>query len=342
VKLGLIGAGAHAEFAYLPATRQLADIQIVALADHNTSRAQELAIRYGISNIVGDYRRLPTDLDGVIIALPHDLHAPVAIEFLEKGTPVLVEKPLALSVAEAEGVIEVADRTNTLLQVGQLTRFCSRARMVKRALEQNWIGNLRSFSLEGNYADTNPMASGFAWEKKRAGGGTLVDVGSLVLDLLVWWFGEPNLIEYRDDSRGGVECECELTVEFHSPRGSIRGTVILSRLRKLRDIVRIDADRLSLVYGFETNEGLLELIPADTEWQVPFLLDARSLPRQYNIDVCAEQLRSFAAALRDPDLSAAPADSVLPSLALIEECYRRRESLEYPWESRPMQVPQSA
>ena len=272
--------------------------------------------------------------------MPHDLHAPVAGEFLQRRTAVLVEKPLALTRSEAEKVIDLARTNKTLLQVGQNYRFCQRAQMVKRAIDQNWLGNLRSFALEGNFADTNPMATGFAWDKKQSGGGTLIDVGSLILDLLVWWFGEPTVVEYRDDSLGGVECECEIDLLFKSPRGSIAGKVVLSRLRKLRDIVRIEADRLSIVYGFETRQGLLELIPSDREWGLPFVLDTRSLPHQTNVDFFSAQLENFLASIRSPEKSATRADDVLASLELVEECYRVRQPLRLPWESREIHTAQ--
>ena len=337
MKLAIIGCGAIAEFSYLPASLKVADAQFVALVDKDLSRARRLCEQYDIKGCLTDYRQLPPDLDGVIIALPHDLHAPVASEFLRRHTAVLVEKPLALTRGEAQKVIELARTNKTLLQVGQNYRFCHRAQMVKRAIDQDWIGNLESFSLEGNFADTNPMATGFAWDKERSGGGTLVDVGSLILDLLVWWFGQPTLVQYRDDSRGGVECECEIDLVFRNPRGSITGKVVLSRLRKLRDIIRIDADRLSIVYGFETNQGLLELIPNDGEWGMPFVLDTRSLPYQTNVDFFAGQLDNFVASIRSPEKSATPADDVLASLELVEECYKRRQPLTLPWE--PAEVP---
>ena len=332
LKLAIIGCGAIAEFSYLPAARKVPDAHIVALVDTDVARARRLGRQYGITTCIEDYRQLPSDIDGVVIALPHDLHAPVASEFLERSTAVLVEKPLALTRSDAQKVIDLARANKTLLQVGQNYRFCHRAQMVKRAIDQNWIGNLRSFALEGNFADTNPMATGFAWDKKQSGGGTLMDVGSLILDLLVWWFGRPSVVEYRDDSLGGVESECEIDLVFKNPRGSISGKVILSRLRKLRDIVRIDADRLSMVYGFETNQGLLELIPADRQWALPFVLDTRSLPYQTNVDFFAGQLDNFLASIRSPEKSATPADDVLPSLELVEECYRLRRPLVLPWE----------
>jgi len=331
-KLAMIGCGAIAEFAYLPAAQRVTGAKFVALVDKDISRARRLGTEYGIATCVEDYRTLSSEIDGVIIALPHDLHAPVATEFLRRKIPALVEKPLALTRKDAEKVIDLARANKTLLQVGQNYRFCQRAQIVKRAIDQNWLGNLRSFALEGNFADTNPMATGFAWDRKQSGGGTLMDVGSLILDLLVWWFGEPTVVEYRDDSLGGVECECEIDLIFKSPRGSIAGKVVLSRLRKLRDIVRIDADRLSIVYGLETNQGLLELIPADREWGLPFVLDARSLPYQTNIDFFSAQIENFLESIQSPEKSATRVHDVLTSLELVEECYRVRQPLALPWE----------
>src|SRR5438105_2889143 len=111
LKLGLIGCGAIAEFAYLPASRHLEGATIVGVADKNISRARMLGRQYGITNCVDDYRQLLGQVDGVVLALPHDLHAPVATEFLTAKTAVLVEKPLALTTSEAEQVVELA-RTN--------------------------------------------------------------------------------------------------------------------------------------------------------------------------------------------------------------------------------------
>lgn len=333
IKLGIVGCGAITEFAYLHAAAKVQELQVVALADKNLGRAERLAKQFGIDLYVDDYRRLPKDLDGVVIALPHDLHAPVAIEFLSQGTPVLVEKPLALKVDEARKVIDIARTNGTVLQVGQIYRFCNRARLVKRALEEGWLGRLRGFTLEGNFADTNPMASGFAWNKEHAGGGTLVDVGSLILDLLIWWLGDPVKVEYRDDSRGGVECECELSLELSNSQGPVAGNVTLSRLRKLKDIARIDGERFSIIYGFETKEGLLELLPASPRDQIPFVVDTYSVPPQSGPDFFSEQLKDFATAIRTGRPSAAPGESVLPSLSLIEECYRMRKPLGLPWET---------
>ena len=186
----------------MPAARKVPEAKFVALVDKDISRARRLGQQYGIATCIEDYRQLPSDIDGVIVALPHDLHAPVASEFIQRRTAVLVEKPLALTRSEAEKVIDLARANKTLLQVGQNYRFCQRAQMVKRAIDQNWIGNLRSFALEANFADTNPMATGFAWDKKQSGGGTLIDVGRTLLRVQKLLGGQRQFLRWLSEEFG--------------------------------------------------------------------------------------------------------------------------------------------
>jgi len=119
IKIGIIGAGAVTEFCHLPAAHSCPEIQVIALVDKNLERARSLTNRFGVPQVMIDYHDLFGQVDGVICALPHYLHAPVTIEFLESGIPVLVEKPLALTVEEARKVIDTANATGvSLLQRG--------------------------------------------------------------------------------------------------------------------------------------------------------------------------------------------------------------------------------
>lgn len=331
VRLGIVGCGAIVEFCYLPAAKAIPELEIAVLADKSVARAKRFAGQYDVSLYVEDYRRFPDDLNGVIIALPHYLHAPVTIEFLRKGIPVLVEKPLALTLEEAKEVLEVAEATSTPLQVGSIYRFCRGARLVKQAIEENWLGSLRAFELEGNFADTNPMASGFAWDKGQAGGGTLVDIGSLALDLLCWWLGEPVDVLYKDDSLGGVECECELWLVLRTADGPVEGRIILSRLRKLRNVARVEGEKFAIEYGLQSARGEVCISPVRTGERLSFVPDALTLPLQTWGDLFAEQLRSFVRAISTGSKPIVSGESALPSLALIEMCYHRRQPLELPW-----------
>lgn len=331
VHLAVIGCGAVTELCHLPATKLTREIEIVALVDKNIARAKFLGEQFGIGYCTEDYHQLPENVDGVIVALPHHLHAPVAIEVLESGTPVLVEKPMALNVEEAEAMVKTADANRVALQVGLMYRFCDGARLVKRAIDEGWLGALQSFSVEWGFVYDWPVASGFFFSKEQAGGGVLVDFGSHVLDLLLWWLGDAVDVEYRDDSLGGVEADCWLSLVLQGPTGPVQGTVALSRLRQLSDRARIVGERFTIECDLYTPD-IVRIWPSTSDGRdLAFVLDFDSLPRQSLDEAYAEQLRAFAQTITAGGKSVVPGECVLGSVALIDRCYRERQPLELPW-----------
>ena len=90
VRLGVVGCGAVTQICHLPAARRTREVKIVALADKNIDRARSLGRRFGIDLCVEDYHEFAGTIDGMIVALPNALHAPVASELLNMKIPVLV------------------------------------------------------------------------------------------------------------------------------------------------------------------------------------------------------------------------------------------------------------
>ncbi|MDR7543847.1 MAG: Gfo/Idh/MocA family oxidoreductase [Armatimonadota bacterium] len=326
LRLAIVGCGAIVEYGYLVAARAVAGLDVTALVDIDMARAERLARQFAVPTVLTDLRRLPQDVGGVLIAVPHHLHAPMAVECLQRGLAVLVEKPLALTAAGAQEVVETARRQGVVLQAAQTYRFCRGAQAVKRVLEDGWLGSLQSVHVEGNFADTLPLASGFCWNREHAGGGILMDVGTLVLDLLAWWLGKLDVVEYYDDSLGGVEAECDLRLVARRPEGSVPVRVRMSRLRPLHDWVVLRGRQFSLRYGLQAKQGEVQLQVGD-DGEYAFALDGG---RQSTLDLFAEQLRSFkaAAAAGEP---VSDAEAAVRVLELIETCYGRRRSLGYPW-----------
>jgi predicted dehydrogenase len=330
-RLAIVGCGAVAEFCHLPGARLAPEIEIAALVDKNLARAQFLGEKFGIVTRIDDYRQLPDNVNGVIVGLPHYLHAPVTIEFLEREMPVLVEKPMALNLEEAEAMVRAANKNKVVLQIGLMNRFCRGAQVVKRAIDENWLGRVRSFTVEWGFVYDWPVASGFFFSKEQAGGGVLIDLGSHVLDLLLWWFGDVASLEYKDDSLGGVETECWLSLALHGPAGSVEGTVTLSRLRKLTNKARIVGDRFTIECDID-NPVAVRFWPTSSDSEdLVFGLDFDSLPRQTLDDAYAEQLRAFARVITTGGNPVIPGESVLGSVAVIDRCYRERQPLELPW-----------
>jgi predicted dehydrogenase len=338
VRIGIIGCGAVTSVCHLPAARVVREASVVALADTNLERATLLARRFGVDRITQDYRDLIGAVDGAVVALPHALHAQVATELLRAGIPVLVEKPLATTTEEALQLVAVARETGVPLQAGYMFRFSRAGRLVKRIVEEGWLGTLQGFSLESGGIYSWPIASGFFWQKAQAGGGVLIDTGSHMLDLLLWWLGDVVDLEYRDDNLGGVEADCWMSLALRGPAGVVRGEVTMSRLRRLRSAARVTGSAFTLECGLS---GRYPVRIWPTAWQgngTTFAGEYEGGTPDSFERMFVEQLRGFAQTVRERTQPAVSGESVLGTIALIERCYRERQPLTQPW-LHPVRIP---
>lgn len=124
LKVAAIGVGSlgrhHARnYAELAAEGR---VELVGFCDINDETVRKLAAEHSTSSFT-DWRELLDQVDAVSIATPTETHAGIACEFLEKGIHVLVEKPIALAVAEAASMIAAAETSGATLMVGQLERY---------------------------------------------------------------------------------------------------------------------------------------------------------------------------------------------------------------------------
>ncbi len=121
LKVAVVGVG-HLGRHHARILAGLPDVEFVGVADTNLDQARAVAASTN-STAFSDYRQLLDKVDAVSIAVPTRFHRAVAGEFLERSIPVMVEKPLAASLKEAEELVALADRRNALLQVGHIERF---------------------------------------------------------------------------------------------------------------------------------------------------------------------------------------------------------------------------
>ena len=121
LRIGVVGVGYlgrhHARI-----LSSLPGIELVAVVDINAARAVEVA-GANRTRPLGDFRELLGEVDAVTIAVPTELHSEISIAFLSAGVPVLVEKPMARSVKEADAMIAAAARAGVTLAVGHTERF---------------------------------------------------------------------------------------------------------------------------------------------------------------------------------------------------------------------------
>ena len=328
MELGIVGCGAVVSTVYVPALRLTTGIRVKAVVDTDLGRARSIGSVLGADVVSSDFRDCIGKVDGVVLALPHYLHSRFSREFLNEGTSVLVEKPLALSVQEAQGAIAAARKTGASLAVGFVRRFYNSSRLVKNSIEKAEIGTVLGFDAEEGSPYGWPTESGFFFNKEQAGGGVLVDTGSHVLDLLSWWLAPSFTIdEYKDDNLGGVEANCVMHLTFHTKSGNVRGRVELSRDRELRNTY--------LIYG---TEGSIEYSPHSTEDITISRKENRTctkrqlVPSGYKkLRYFATQLTDFRDVLRSKKTPFVSGEEGLRSLSIIEAAYSKKQLMDLEW-----------
>ncbi|AEG01385.1 Gfo/Idh/MocA family protein [Methylomonas methanica] len=121
LKCAVIGAGYLGKF-HAEKYAALKDCELVAVVDINREAAEQVANLYG-AQAMTDYQPLLGQVDAVSVVVPTSLHHLVSRDFLHAGTHVLVEKPITVTVEEADELIAIAREKNVILQVGHLERF---------------------------------------------------------------------------------------------------------------------------------------------------------------------------------------------------------------------------
>ncbi|KPJ61862.1 MAG: hypothetical protein AMS15_05615 [Planctomycetes bacterium DG_23] len=125
VRLGFVGAGFMGQVAHLANYAQIPDCELVALAEKRPELRSLVAEHYNIPRQFESHREIAAedDIDAVVSVLPYTLNKEVAITLLEAGKDVLIEKPMAQTLAEAEEMVEAAEKAGAKLMVGFMKRY---------------------------------------------------------------------------------------------------------------------------------------------------------------------------------------------------------------------------
>jgi len=328
LKLAVIGCGAVARIHHLPTIALSNDVDTAALVDKVLVHACQLAEQYNIPIVEDDYRKIIGQIDAAIVALPNYLHAPITIDLLQHGIHVLVEKPMALKARECDEIIETARDTHTILAIGLDFRFFESSQFVKQLIKKGLLGNIIGFDLRQGLVLKWPTSSGYLFQKERAGGGVLIDFGVHVLDLLLWWLGDYEGVEYYDDAMGGVEADCILRLQLEC---GASGIVELSRTRTLRNTCLIYGEHGTLEVGMWDPDPLVRLTPIDQDFVLTGQVTQDRRTAKTFRDVFRRQLDDFVQAIRQQREPFIPGQEGKRAVRLIEACYATRQLLKHPW-----------
>lgn len=340
MKLALLGCGALAELYYVPLLRQLESrgrVQLIVLFDPNRDRMESVAKKFPNARTCNSIEALAAASPALaIVTSPPKLHAVQTITLLEAGINVLCEKPMAATVAEAQAMVDVTTRTKRLLAIGLFRRFFPVNQMIKAMVSDGSLGRVSTVEVAEGGAFDWPAQSASFFDKRSSQGGVLADLGVHVVDLLVWWFGAPESVRYEDDAMGGLEANCTVQLAFAD---NIDITVRLSRDTEMgnRWILRTDRG----VFAFPaTGASVLEWQPLGQQsvWNAHVCDPGAKWPKRQDLNPAATYEQSFGLqlinvleAIEGGSELLVPGIEGIPSLQLIETCYKQRRLMPMPW-----------
>jgi predicted dehydrogenase len=169
--------------------------ELVAIADLKEELLNQVGDQKGISKRYTDGEEMleKEELDLVHVSVPNHLHRPLTIAALESGCHVLCEKPMALNAAEAQEMLDAAEKADRRLMINFSFRFAPTSWALKREVDKGLLGNVY-FARTVWLRRLGPPIWGRGWflKKECAGGGPLIDLGVHRLDLALWLMGHPK------------------------------------------------------------------------------------------------------------------------------------------------------
>jgi predicted dehydrogenase len=261
-RVALIGFGVAGSVFHAPFIAITPGLRLSWIVTRNSDRAAQARAEYPgavVCDRASDIWAARDQVDLVVIAAPNAAHASLATAALDAGLPVVVDKPLAVSVAEGRALIDLARRRNLMLTVFQNRRLDGDYLTLRRLLESGELG--RPLRFESRFERWRPVPKP-GWRESGApedGGGLLMDLGSHLIDQALQLFG-PVVSVYAelDRRRPGVAVDDDAFVALAHESG-VRSQLWMSVLAsQLGPRMRLLGSTASYVkFGLDVQEGAL-------------------------------------------------------------------------------------
>lgn len=275
ITFGIIGCGDVTEKKSGPAFQKLPHTTLKWVMRRNEEKLKDYAKRHQVKNYTTNYKELLEDeeVDAIYIATPPYMHKFYTIEAAKHKKDVYVEKPMAMSVEECREMMEVCKSEGVKLFVAYYRRGHKKFRTVKGLIEKNEIGEIRSFT----YHYVNPLPQLHPerpWlnDPKISGGGQLYDVGSHMMDLILYLFGDVSFVKGISTNQAKVLEVEDNTSGILTFKNGMQGAVQMTFNGQVReDQLTIVGSKGTLKFSIMDNEPL-EVLKMDGIDQVSFEL----------------------------------------------------------------------
>lgn len=229
LRIALIGAGEVAEHKHLRALREVRGAKVVAVADPDTVRCARVADRYGISLRFADAQSCisPTVADIVAILTPPGTHAELALAALAAGCHVLVEKPLALTLAECDALTAATREHSPWAMTGFHMRWHRLLLAARDVIASGQLGQLESIRTTWNSPRDDEIAP--PWKRIRiTGGGAIVELGVHLFDQWRFLTGA-DVVDVFARARHGTRDDEAATISATLSNGMLAEALVSER-----------------------------------------------------------------------------------------------------------------
>lgn len=338
IKWGVIGCGGIADRRTIPGMMLAGNAELVAVMDTNGEVAEKVREKYGAKYAFDNYEELLAlkEIQAVYIASPVFCHKEQAFAAAKAKKHILLEKPMALSVAESREIAEKCEKEGVKLGVGLMMRFHTYHQQMKQLIDEGKLGDIVSMRAQLTcwYPD---IAGNWRQNKELSGGGALMDMGIHCIDLLqyisglkakaVTGFAGTQTFGYNADDSAAIVMQMEngavamVDVNFNIPdaaakcklelygtRGSIIAEGTISQVEGGEVSVLISDDSLD----YDAAQNRKEL--------APIKLDA-ALGNMYT-----KEVESFGLAIANDTEPAITATEAIQLQTIVEEAYKASDT----------------
>ncbi|HET8784009.1 MAG TPA: Gfo/Idh/MocA family oxidoreductase, partial [Candidatus Limnocylindrales bacterium] len=219
IGVGIVGYGLAGRYFHAPFIAAVPGLRVSAIATRHADRAAAARLEHPDAAVVESFDAFldRPDVDLVVVASPNRMHVPLGIRALEAGRHVVVDKPIATDVGDADRLVEAAERSGRILSVYHNRRFDGDFLTVRALVSGGTLGPIDS--LESRFEIGVPLAE--AWrEDADEAGGPHRDLGAHLVDQALLLFGDPvRVFAHLDRRRPGTAVDDSTFVALEHPRG---------------------------------------------------------------------------------------------------------------------------
>jgi len=257
VRLGLVGCGAISAW-HRNAIANVPEIAITACVDVDPARSKAAAEPLGAEAFATlDDALASGRFDAVDLMLPHDLHEEVAIRCLESGVHVVLEKPMAPTVAACERMLAAADRAPGVFMVAENAQYWPEVLIARELIAEGAIGDVITAKAHLFFPPMEMYYGGAApWRMRRArsGGGVSIDTGSHYIRPLRMWLGEiDEVVAAMEHPYDSMEGESLARALFRFRTGQVASFDLMLTDAPIgpQDVFRITGTRGEILIGMD-------------------------------------------------------------------------------------------